>query len=395
MFEARRSGDAGFSSSDLQILVKSSMVMDKAEHTALLRRIVSEASATPRDDRVRLHLSGHFCHAPRPELLQAIEDCGAVVVDDDLYHGTRYISTDVAEGIDPVAALADWYLQRDVNVPCPTRVKHGADWEDHLLQSVEASGAQGVIVLMAKFCEPHMLYYPELRRRLTERGVPHLLIETEHEGIPSSRSAPASRRSSNASAVPSSSAPEGRDPMSTAVMDSSNRLGITKAGGRMVADYWDGVFTARERGEQVVWYNGSAVNPIFQAAGLVWCHGEAFSARLAAQHLEGPAQLAGQEYGYIGELCSYARTHLGCAVLTRQSRNEDHIGVVGLVDQQELASRLPMPDFFVNAYAGCSTGQQWDTSRCRSCGATSPTRATWPARSGSRRRGTSPTSCTS
>ncbi|HEY3005600.1 MAG TPA: 2-hydroxyacyl-CoA dehydratase family protein, partial [Kribbellaceae bacterium] len=148
--------------------------------------------------------------------------------------------------------------------------------------------------------------------------------------------------------------------MSTAVMDSSNRLGITKAGGRMVADYWDGVFTARERGEQVVWYNGSAVNPIFQAAGLVWCHGEAFSARLAAQHLEGPAQLAGQEYGYIGELCSYARTHLGCAVLTRQSRNEDHTGVVGLVDQQELASRLPMPDFFVNAYAGCSTGQQWD-----------------------------------
>lgn len=143
-------------------------------------------------------------------------------------------------------------------------------------------------------------------------------------------------------------------------MDNSNRLSITKAGGQMVADYWDGVFTARERGEKVVWYNGSAVNPIFQAAGLVWCHGEAFSARLAAQHLEGPAQLAGQEYGYIGELCSYARTHLGCAVLTRQSSNEDHTGVVGLHDQQELASRLPSPDFFVNAYAGCSTGQQWD-----------------------------------
>ena len=65
-------------------------------------------------------------------------------------------------------------------------------------------------------------------------------------------------------------------------MDNSNRLSITQAGGKMVADYWDGVFTARERGEKVVWYNGSAVNPIFQAAGLVWCHGEAFSARLAA-----------------------------------------------------------------------------------------------------------------
>ena len=84
----------------------------------------------------------------------------------------------------------------------------------------------------------------------------------------------------------------------------------------MTKEYWDRLFSARERGAHVVWYNGAALNPIFQAAGLEWCHGEAFSARLAAMHLEGPAQLAGEEYGYISELCSYSRTHLGCAVLT-------------------------------------------------------------------------------
>jgi benzoyl-CoA reductase subunit B len=148
--------------------------------------------------------------------------------------------------------------------------------------------------------------------------------------------------------------------MDTAVMDKSNRLSVTKLGGKMVADYWANVFTARERGEKVVWYNGSAVNPFFQAAGLVWCHGEAFSARLAAQHLEQPAQLAAQEYGYVGELCSYARTHLGCAVLTQNAGHANGTGIVGLPEQAELASRLPTPDFFVNAYAGCSTGQQWD-----------------------------------
>lgn len=148
--------------------------------------------------------------------------------------------------------------------------------------------------------------------------------------------------------------------MSTAVTDKTNRLSVTASGGKMIADYWDGVFHARERGDQVVWYNGQALNPIFQAAGLVWCHGEAFSARLAAQHLEKPAQLAGEEYGYVGELCSYARTHLGCAVLTQQNRQGEATGVVGMPDQRELASRLPAPDFFVNAYSGCSTGQQWD-----------------------------------
>jgi len=144
-------------------------------------------------------------------------------------------------------------------------------------------------------------------------------------------------------------------------VDKSNRLSATKLGGKMVSDYWDNVFTARERGEKVVWYNGSAVNPFFQAAGLVWCHGEAFSARLAAQRLEQPAQLAAQEYGYVGELCSYARTHLGCAVLTQNAAAHGNgSGVVGLPEQAELASKLPAPDFFVNAYAGCSTGQQWD-----------------------------------
>jgi len=145
--------------------------------------------------------------------------------------------------------------------------------------------------------------------------------------------------------------------MPTTVEDKSNRLDMTRQGGRMIASYWDDLFTAREQGKQIVWYNGGALNPIFQAAGLAWCHGEAFAARLAAQRMEGPAQLAGAEYGYNAELCSYSRTHLGCAVLTVQGSQS---GVVGMNDQAELAAKLPAPDFFVNNYAGCSTGQQWD-----------------------------------
>lgn len=149
----------------------------------------------------------------------------------------------------------------------------------------------------------------------------------------------------------------------------SNRLASTGSGGKMVKAYWDNLFSARERGATVVWYNGAALNPIFQAMGIEWCHGEAFGARLAAMHLEGPAQKMGEEYGYINELCSYARTTLGCAVLTqknneeRLARKEAHDEVTradGMPDDMTLASRLPPPDLFVNAYSGCSTGQQWD-----------------------------------
>jgi benzoyl-CoA reductase/2-hydroxyglutaryl-CoA dehydratase subunit BcrC/BadD/HgdB len=146
----------------------------------------------------------------------------------------------------------------------------------------------------------------------------------------------------------------------TVIEDRSNRLATTRVGGQMIADYWEDLFVAREQGKKIVWYNGGALNPMFQAAGLAWCHGEAFAARLAAQRLEGPAQLAGAEYGYNAELCSYSRTHLGCAVLTLQGTEQPETGVVGLHDRADLAARLPAPDFFVNNYAGCSTGQQWD-----------------------------------
>jgi benzoyl-CoA reductase/2-hydroxyglutaryl-CoA dehydratase subunit BcrC/BadD/HgdB len=75
-------------------------------------------------------------------------------------------------------------MERNVTVPCATRVQNDVDWDDYLLKSLGESGAAGVIVLLAKFCEPHMLYYPELRKALDANGVPHLLIETEHEGLP-------------------------------------------------------------------------------------------------------------------------------------------------------------------------------------------------------------------
>ena len=186
IYDLRRSGRIRITASQMQVLVKSSMVMDIDEHSAHLTELVAalESERVDNPTLVRLHLSGHFCHAPPPELLDMIEDCGAVVVDDDLFTGFRYISTDVSEVGDPIDALTRWYFDRNTNVPCSTRAQKTVDWETYMVGSLEKSGADGVIILMAKFCEPHMLYYPELRKELDRNKIPHLLIETEHEGLP-------------------------------------------------------------------------------------------------------------------------------------------------------------------------------------------------------------------
>jgi len=185
LYDMRTSGKVRLSAVQIQHAVKSSMIMDKAEHTALLDQLLAglEHSPGPPAAGVRLHLSGHFCQAPKPEILDLIEECGAVVVGDDLYHGFRYISTDVSPEGDPVNALAGWYLARNTGVPCPTRVQNNVDWDAFLLKAMEREQADGMIVLMAKFCEPHMYYYPEVKEAFEKAGVPHLLIETEHESM--------------------------------------------------------------------------------------------------------------------------------------------------------------------------------------------------------------------
>jgi benzoyl-CoA reductase subunit B len=155
--------------------------------------------------------------------------------------------------------------------------------------------------------------------------------------------------------------------MNTAVQElkKANKLASTRAAGRLVNDYWEMVFRAKQEGKLVCWYEGSAINPFLQAADICWVHGEAFSALLAARHLEGPAQKAAEEHGYMKELCSYARTHLGCVVSNQRLQNAPDSGFVNMADDQNLAARLPAPDMIISAYAYCSTGQQWDEMTSR------------------------------
>src|ERR1700722_884526 len=146
LYDLRRAGDAYITAHQMQMAVQSSMVMDKAAHTALLEQLIPALTTGARHGKrgVRVYLSGHFCQAPKATILELIEDCGGLVVDDDLYHGHRYISTDVDEDGDPLDALARWYLARNLKVPCPTRVDQNADWEGYLLGAMERSNAQGM-----------------------------------------------------------------------------------------------------------------------------------------------------------------------------------------------------------------------------------------------------------
>ncbi len=186
IYDMRRDGKLALRATQLQHIVKSSMVMDKEEHNALLRELIPllQSGEHARKGVLPMYVSGHLCQAPKPEILDLIEDCGIAIIDDDLYHGYRYVSTDVDESIgDPIVALATAYIDKNQNAPCPTRIAPDTDWNTWLLKKVGISHAKGLIVLLAKYCEPHYFHYPRIKAAFEEANVPHLLVETEHEGV--------------------------------------------------------------------------------------------------------------------------------------------------------------------------------------------------------------------
>jgi benzoyl-CoA reductase subunit C len=185
IYQLRREGRISLSGRSLQLIVKSGMTMETRAHTALLEAFLAKAEIHPPAPRgIRVYLSGHLCQAPKPEILDLIEECGGVVVDDDLYHGYRFVATDIDETGDPLDAFARWHLERNKRVPCPTVSDETADLDRFLLGAVERSKAHGLIILQVKYCEPHMFFYPEIKETFEREGVPHLLVETEHEQMP-------------------------------------------------------------------------------------------------------------------------------------------------------------------------------------------------------------------
>lgn len=183
LYDLRRAKPLVLRAREILPIVQSSMVMPKEEHSELLEELLPQLEQRePRSDgKVRLVLSGHLCLAPKTDILDIIEEAGGVIVDDDLYTGYRYFATDVPLNGDPIEALVNRYL---TNVPPgPTRWDADNDWAEYILDMTRRNQAQGVVHLQVKHCEAQSWYYPLIRKTLMAAGVPHLMLETEHEMV--------------------------------------------------------------------------------------------------------------------------------------------------------------------------------------------------------------------
>lgn len=174
LYELRRQEQPPLSGAETMAIVLASQVMDKAEHSQLLSRLLSEL--TRREDKpepgIRLMLVG--TENDDVELMQLIESLGGMVVADDHCSGSRYFWDLVPDGAEPLVSIATRYIER---MPCPAKDIPQRQRVQHVLALARDYRVQGVIVVQQKFCEPFEYEIPPLQQALRREGIPSLVLE--------------------------------------------------------------------------------------------------------------------------------------------------------------------------------------------------------------------------
>jgi benzoyl-CoA reductase/2-hydroxyglutaryl-CoA dehydratase subunit BcrC/BadD/HgdB len=161
---------------DFARIIRAGYLMDRQRYLELLDDLLNALpeKTEERDNLVPVYLAGNMAHSDLHFSL--IEEAGAIVVQDDLCSGTRFLRLMTQEDIDPIEGLTNRYF---TSFLCPTKHKGAYAHMETLLKEVDKSRAKAVIFLLYKYCETHFFDYPDLKRALESKGIPTLLLEVE------------------------------------------------------------------------------------------------------------------------------------------------------------------------------------------------------------------------
>jgi benzoyl-CoA reductase subunit C len=157
--------------SEAYLVLRAGNVIPVEEHNLLLAEYLEAAAKDARRplDNSRVVLTGSFCEQPPLGLLKTLERAGCDIVDDDLILGSRWLKENVAEGGDPLEALASAFVRHSVHTA--SRYAANEDKGAWLVEAVRRGGAEGVIFCAASFCDPALLEEPMLRSALDRAGI--------------------------------------------------------------------------------------------------------------------------------------------------------------------------------------------------------------------------------
>jgi benzoyl-CoA reductase subunit C len=174
VYETRKKPNVPLTGLEAMQMVVSSQMTEKTEHARVTEGVLEELAKRSRgkEKATRLMLLGS--EDDDVEFVKMVESLDAVIVQDDHCTGTRYFWDTVEANGDPLTSIAQRYVNR---LPCPTK-----DWPnrrriDRILQFAKDWKVAGAIIIQQKFCDPHEIDIPAIRKALENAGVKVLFLE--------------------------------------------------------------------------------------------------------------------------------------------------------------------------------------------------------------------------
>ncbi len=160
------------------MIIKSSFFLPKEKHTLWVKELIEELNmqAVHEWQGHKVVVTG-IMEEPY-ELLRIMEEFKIAIVADDLAQGSRQFRTRVPSGNKPFSQLAEKFATFEgcACVADPLKLRGSM-----LAEIAQNKDADGVVVLMMKFCDPEEYDYPFIKQDLDEAAVPHVYIESEQQ----------------------------------------------------------------------------------------------------------------------------------------------------------------------------------------------------------------------
>lgn len=158
-------------------VIKAGFFCDKKIYATMIGELLAELKKLPseKSEGIRVVITGIL--AEPDALLDLFVENGVTIVADDLAQESRQFRTSVDMGENALEMLA----YRNANQMCALLYDEGKSRGTLLKNLVKDNQADGVVIVMMKFCDPEEFDYPIYKKELEEQGIPMLYLEIEQK----------------------------------------------------------------------------------------------------------------------------------------------------------------------------------------------------------------------
>lgn len=157
---------------------KSAHFMRKEEHTELVRELIAALDREGAGDNRKIRIVTTGILANSPSLLGIIDRCGLQIVADDVAAESRQYRTDTEQGENPMECLAGKYCAMD---NCSVLYDAGKKRIGLIVEMAKEMKADGILMVLTKFCDPEEFDYPLLKRACEDAGISMVQVEVDRQ----------------------------------------------------------------------------------------------------------------------------------------------------------------------------------------------------------------------